>query len=117
MALAPASALACRCKARSLDEAALLADIVVSAKIVAANDLDLSRREFVLQILEAFKGRPEERLTVLSTSDCAFFAEPGETYLMFIRDDLEFGLHTDICSGNLPMDDPLTSVAVDALRK
>jgi len=116
LSLAPLAAEACRCKSRTLDEAVSLADFVALARVERKEMLSSSEMRIDLTVLESFKGHIEKPLSVMSTSTCMYDVEAGEEHLLFIRDDPNFGLHTDICSGNHLAKDPEGQAALEHLR-
>lgn len=106
---APAPAGACTCVERTVDEQAVAADVVLVGEVV---DQERSGRPEVfdavrnrIAVERVYVGEARAEVDVLggvtSGGSCEFGFGPGR-YLVFARQD-DDGLHTDWCSGNVPL--------------
>jgi hypothetical protein len=103
LASLPTTAAACRCVEPGVKQAYANASGVILGRILSAKTTsDGSATEYSVAIGESWKLAPDSPATILTGSTCAFEAEIGAAYLLFLSKGQSGNLETARCMGNLP---------------
>lgn len=101
-ALAPARALACRCREPGVATAYRRAASVVLAEAIEVRERpDIQGQEARLRVVGAWKTDAPAVVTVVTGTTCAYLFKPGEKHLVFLVSQ-QGSLGTGKCMGDLP---------------
>jgi hypothetical protein len=102
ISLDPASAAACRCREPSVAAAYSRAAMVVMAEALEVRPrTEIQGDEVKFRVLQAWKADSPAILDVVTATDCAYSARPGEKHLLFLVRAGE-AFTTGKCMGNTP---------------
>ncbi len=94
------NALACDCSPREIQDHFAAADVIATAKV-----RNITGAKAELETIQMWKGGKLKEFSVTANdSPCSFKFTLGEKYLVFAKKKKN-GYVTNICSGNLPLND------------
>ena len=94
-------ALACRCTEPGPRQAYRAAESVVYGKVLSAKrDNEGSDTAYLIDVAESWKQPVETQITVHTSTTCAFVAEVGKGYVLFLRQPSRGSYETAMCMGN-----------------
>ncbi len=103
--LSATSAIACRCKQPSLEDAYKNASLVVHASVKDVVTMPSGEgNTTILEIKNAWKAMSPARLAVISLTNCHYIWENQQEYIIFLTEEPNGMYSTDRCRANNKID-------------